>query len=278
MMGLIDRKRSIIAIKGAGEMATGVAVRLKRAGFSNIFMMDIDKPLAVRRTVSFCEAIYDGKSVVEGVEAVIAEHVEDVHDAWQKGQVAILVDPGWTLLSQIQPQILIDAIIAKKNLGTTLEDAPLVIGLGPGFTAGLDVHRVIETMRGHDLGRVINEGSAIANTGIPGSICGYTVDRVIRAPLKGVFYSERKIADEIKVSDVIGTVKGKEVIAQIDGVVRGLIRQGTMVNEGMKIGDIDPRGRPDHCFTVSEKSRAVGGGVLEAILGASSFPEEKQFR
>jgi xanthine dehydrogenase accessory factor len=275
-MGLIDRNRSIIAIKGAGEMATGVAVRLKRAGFLKIFMMDIDRPLAVRRTVSFCEAIYDGISVVEGGEAVFAEHADDMHGAWEKGQVAILVDPGWTLLTRIRPQIVIDAIIAKTNLGTTLEDAPLVIGVGPGFSAGFDVHRVIETMRGHDLGRVIDEGSAIANTGIPGSICGYTADRVIRAPLTGKFHSQRKITDVIKENDVIGTVEGQEVVAQIDGVIRGLIRQGTMVSEGMKIGDIDPRGCVEYCFSVSEKSRAIGGAVLEAILGASGFPGEKK--
>lgn len=274
-MGVIDRRRSTVAIKGAGEMATGVAVRLKRAGFRKIFMMDIDKPLAVRRTVSFCESIHDGTTAVEGVEAVFAKNIDDMHGAWGKGHIAVLVDPGWTLLTWIKPQVVIDAIVAKKNLGTTLKDGPLVIGLGPGFTAGGDVHKVIETMRGHDLGRVIDKGSAIADTGIPGSIGGYTADRVLRAPGKGVFHSERNITDVIVANDVIGTVDGQEVAAQIDGVIRGLIRPGTKVREGMKIGDIDPRGQVGYCFSVSEKSRAIGGAVLEAIFGASSLPGEK---
>lgn len=275
-MVLIDRSRSIVAVKGAGEMATGVAVRLNRAGFSRIFMMDIDKPLAVRRTVSFCEAIYDGTSVVEGVEAVFVDNSGDMHDVWQKGQVAILVDSEWTLVTQIRPQIVIDAIIAKTNLGTTLEDGSLVIGLGPGFTAGVDVHRVVETMRGHDLGRVIDKGSAIADTGIPGSIGGHTADRVLRAPVTGIFHSLGNITDVVKAGDVIGSVAGQDVVAQIDGVIRGLIRPGIMVSEGVKIGDIDPRGQVDYCFSVSEKSRAIGGAVLEAILGAAAFPGEKR--
>lgn len=276
-MVLIDRSRSVVAIKGAGEMATGVAVRLSRAGFSRIFMMDIDKPLAVRRTVSFCEAIYDGTSVVEGVEAVFVEKSDDMCAAWEKGQVAVLVDPDWALLARIRPQVVIDAIVAKTNLGTTLEDGSLVIGFGPGFTAGVDVHRVIETMRGHDLGRVIDKGSAIADTGIPGAIGGYTADRVLRAPVTGVFQSERNITDAVTAGDEIGTVAGQPVVAQIDGVIRGLIRPGIMVSKGMKIGDIDPRGQVEYCFSVSEKSRAIGGAVLEAILGASAFPGEKRF-
>lgn len=277
MVKQIDRGRSIVAIKGAGEMATGVAVRLNKAGFSKIFMMDIDKPLAVRREVSFCEALYEGEATVEGVVAVSTQDVDEMDRAWGKGRIAILVDPGWELLTKIRPQIVIDAIIAKKNLGTTLEDAPLVIGLGPGFTAGDDVHRVIETMRGHDLGRVIHKGSAIANTGIPGSIGGYTADRVIRAPSEGIFNSQRKITDIIEKNEVIGTVAGQDVVAQIDGVLRGLIRPGTMVSGGMKIGDIDPRGQAAYCSSVSEKSRAIGGAVLEAILGVFDFPGENRF-
>ena len=271
VMGPIDWRRIIIGIKGAGEMATGVAIRLKRAGFSAIFMMEIERPLAVRRTVSFCEAIYDGKSVVEGIEAVRTQDRDDIFAAWKKGQIAILADPGWVVLPLIRPTVVIDAIIAKRNLGTTLGEAPLVIGLGPGFTAEADVHRVIETMRGHDLGRVIDKGSAKDNTGIPGSIDGHTVDRILRAPTTGTFHSERKITDRIKAGDVIGNVAGREVVAKIDGVIRGLIREGTAVREHLKIGDIDPRGRVEYCSTVSDKSRAIGGAVLEAILGASGI-------
>jgi xanthine dehydrogenase accessory factor len=274
-MGPIDWSRTIVGIKGGGEMATGIAVRLKRAGFARIFMMEIEHPLAVRRMVSFSEAIHDTKTVVEDVEAVRAQNKEDIITAWEEGQLAVLVDPEWIILEEMQTRVLIDATVAKKNLGTTIEDAPLVIGLGPGFTASVDVHKVIETMRGHDLGRVIEKGSALANTGIPGDIGGHTVDRVLRAPAGGVFHSEHKITDRIRAGDVVCSVAGKGVVAKIDGVVRGLIREGTQVHGGVKIGDIDPRGRVEYCSTVSEKSRAIGGSVLEAILGASCFMGEK---
>lgn len=273
--GETDWRRIVIGIKGAGEMATGVAVRLTLAGFSRIFMMETERPLAVRRTVSFCEAIYDGKSVVEGIEAVRTEDKDDIFAAWEKGKIAVLADPGWVILPRIRPMVVIDAIIAKKNLGTTRGEAPLVIGLGPGFTAEADVHRVIETMRGHDLGRVIDRGSARADTAIPGPIDGHTVDRVLRAPATGTFHSQRKITDRIRAGDVIGNVAGKEVVAKIDGIIRGLIREGTVVRERIKIGDIDPRGRVEYCFTVSDKSRAIGGAVLEAILGASGIWGER---
>jgi len=278
MAGLIDRGAGIVAIKGAGEMATGVAVRLRRSGFSRIFMMEIESPLAVRRMVSFCEAIHDGEVVVEGVTAVFAEGVDGMHRAWDNDQIPVLVDPGWDLVKMVQPQVIVDAIIAKKNLGTACTDAPLVIGLGPGFTAGEDVHRVVETMRGHDLGRVISEGPAAANTGIPGSIGGHTSQRVVRAPCRGIFRAERRITDTVRQHDTVGTVSGQEAVALIDGTLRGLIRDGTMVSAGMKIGDIDPRGQAHYCSSVSEKSRAIGGSVLEAILGTFDFPGEKRRR
>jgi xanthine dehydrogenase accessory factor len=277
-MEVIDWNSIIVGIKGAGEMATGVAVRLKRAGFSRIFMMETEYPLAVRRTVSFCEAIHDGKSVVEGIEAVRTKDESGIFEAWEKDQIAINVDPCWTFLTRMHPQVVIDAIIAKRNLGTTLGDAALVIGLGPGFTAQVDVHRVIETMRGHDLGRVIDKGSALADTGIPGSIGGHTMDRVLRAPVTGTFHSERKITDPIKAGDRIGDVDGRKVVAEIDGVLRGLIRKGTLVRAGIKIGDIDPRGCVEYCSTVSDKSRAIGGAVLEAILGASRLLVKRSSR
>ncbi len=277
-MAAIDWSGIIVGIKGGGEMATGVAVRLKRAGFPRIFMMEIEYPLAVRRGVSFCEAIHDGRAIVEGVEAIKTQSKSDIIDAWGRGQLAVLVDPGWSILKEMQPQVLIDATVAKRNLGTNREDAPLVIGLGPGFTASSDVHRVIETMRGHNLGRVIEKGPAQANTGIPGNIGGHTVDRVLRAAASGVFHSEHKITDKVRAGDVVCRIAGKDVISKIDGVIRGLIREGTLVREGLKIGDIDPRGCVEYCSTVSEKSRAIGGSVLEAILGASCFPEEKSDR
>lgn len=275
-MELIDRKKSIVAIKGAGEMATGVAVRLKNAGFSRIFMVDIDKPQAVRRGVSFSEAIYGTPSVVEGIEGVLVAEVDGMYDAWKKSRIAILVDPNWQFIMKLRPQVVIDAIIAKKNLGTTMDDGALVIGLGPGFIAGIDVHLVIETMRGHDLGRVLDKGSAMPNTGIPGNIGGYTIDRVLRSPASGIFQTQHTIADMITVDEVVARVDGQDVVAQIDGVIRGLVRDGIKVHRGMKIGDIDPRGQIQNCYTVSEKSRAIGGSVLEAIMGSFSFAGETE--
>jgi xanthine dehydrogenase accessory factor len=260
---------TIVGIKGAGDIATGVAVRLKRSGFSKIFMMEVASPLAVRRTVSFCEAVHVGRAVVEGITAVRASSQEAIGDAWESGQIPVIVDPCWTFVSSIKPRVLVDAILAKQNLGTTLEDAPLVIGLGPGFTATGDVHAVVETMRGHDLGRVIYKGSAQPNTGVPGEIGGHTKERVYHAPTTGSFHSDHEIGDRVEAGDVIGDVDGMAVAAKIDGLLRGLIRQGTVVRKGVKIGDIDPRGRAAHCFTVSDKARAIGGGVLEAIVGAN---------
>jgi xanthine dehydrogenase accessory factor len=259
----------MVGIKGAGDIATGVAVRLKRSGFSKIFMMEVESPLAVRRAVSFCEAVHDGRTVVEGIAAVRASTRKTIVDAWESGQIPVIVDPRWTLVSSIKPQVLVDAILAKQNLGTKLKDAPLVIGLGPGFTASKDVHAVVETMRGHDLGRVIHEGAAQANTGVPGEIGGQTKERVYRAPTTGAFHSDLKISDRVEAGDVIGDVDGMAVVAKIDGLLRGLIREGTVAREGTKIGDIDPRGCAAHCFTVSDKARAIGGGVLEAIMGKS---------
>ncbi|WP_245695008.1 selenium-dependent molybdenum cofactor biosynthesis protein YqeB [Desulforhopalus singaporensis] len=265
-MNSIDLSGFTIAFKGAGEMASGVAVRLQRAGFRRIVMLELDAPVAVRRHVSFCEAVYDGSCMVEDIAGVVADSPESMEKAWGNGQVAVVVDPGWELLGKVGPDVVIDATLAKKNLGTTVDEAPLVVGLGPGFTAPIDVHRVIETNRGHDLGRIIAKGSAEPNTGIPGNIGGYTVERVLRAPADGKFSSLCTIGDQVKRGEGIGEVDGTIVVAPIDGVLRGLIRSGTAVKSGLKIGDIDPRGKVEYCRTVSEKSRAIGGAVLEAIL------------
>jgi xanthine dehydrogenase accessory factor len=266
-MGIADWNKTIVGIKGAGEMATGVAVRLKRAGMCHIFMMEKPRPLAVRRRVSFCEAIYDGVAVVEGIEAISAGDETGIAAAWKQGKIAVIVDPGWTMLTAMKPLIVIDAIIAKRNLGTSLADASLVIGLGPGFTAAVDVHMVIETMRGHDLGRIIDMGSALADTGIPGAVNGITADRVLRAPVAGVFRSRAEITTLVRVGDCVGDVDGREVITRIGGVVRGLIRAGTRVGAGVKIGDIDPRGRVESCSSISDKAMAIGGAVLKVICG-----------
>lgn len=255
-----------IGIKSGGEIATGIAWRLFISNFKNIFMMETQNPMAVRRKVSFCEAVHDDIAVVEGVEAVKVLKSDDIPEVWKQSQIPVIVDPDWSCLKAIQPHVVIDAIIAKKNLGTRLSDAPLVIGLGPGFEAGRDVHIVIETNRGHNLGRVIVKGCPEPDTGIPGNIGGYTEKRVVRAPCSGIFSSSLPIGMQVKKDDIIGHVGDKPVTAQIDGVLRGQIRDSTKVKEKLKIGDIDPRGNVEYCTTISEKARAIGGSVLEAIL------------
>ncbi|MBC2703446.1 selenium-dependent molybdenum cofactor biosynthesis protein YqeB [Desulfobacula sp.] len=256
----------IIAIKGAGEMATGLACRLFQSNFKHIFMLEIENPVAVRRRVSFCEAIHDGKIIVEGVTAKKVFHLDDIQTAWDSNSIPVIVDPYWESIKAIRPHVVIDAIIAKKNLGTNLSEAPLVIGLGPGFEAGKDVHMAIETNRGHNLGRLILKGCPEPNTGAPGNINGYTIERVLRSPCSGIFTSSLSIGTPVKKNDVVGHVDGKPVIAQIDGVLRGRIRNNISVTDKLKLGDIDPRGNRQYCTTISEKARAIGGSVLEAIL------------
>lgn len=259
-------KDIIIGIKGAGEMATGVAWRLWQANIRNIFMMEIPRPLAVRREVSFCEAVHDGSKTVDGVTAVTVKGTEDIKRAWAEGKIAVIVDPRWETIGRIGPEVAIDAILAKTNLGTTMKEAPLVIGLGPGFQAGKNVHTVIETNRGHNLGRLIFSGVAEANTGVPGEIGGYSTERVLRAPCDGVFQAKRRIGETVRRGDMVGDIAGIALTAGIDGMIRGLLRDETDVQEGMKLGDIDPRGKREYCFTVSDKALCIGGAALEAIL------------
>jgi xanthine dehydrogenase accessory factor len=265
-----------IAIKGAGEMASAIAWRLYMANLRRIFMMEDSHPLAVRRRVSFCEAIHEGRQTVESVTAVAVAHPDHVHTAWEKGWIAVLNDPQWKALHDLTPDVCVDAILAKKNLGTTMTDANTVIGIGPGFFAGKDVHMVVESNRGHHLGRIIIDGSAEPNTGIPGEIGGYTKARVLRSPADGCFEAGAAIGDLVKEGAVIGHVGKAMVRSQIDGVIRGLIRTGTQVKTGWKLGDIDPRGNIDHCATISDKARAVSGSVLEAILRVYLAPAEKK--
>lgn len=259
-------KELVIAIKGAGEMATGIATILFQANFKHIFMVEIENPVAVRRKVSFCEAIHEGRVTVEGVGAKRVENMKDISLAWENNCIPVLVDPDWKAIKTIRPQVVVDAIIAKKNLGTHRNEAPLVIGLGPGFEAGQDVHMVIETLRGHNLGRIIEKGSPAPNTGIPGPINGFTSERLLRAPCFGNFTAIIPLGAMVKKNDVVGHVGDQPVIAKIDGILRGLIRDNTRVKDRLKIGDIDPRGNRDYFTSISEKARAIGGGVLEAIL------------
>ncbi|HKM22715.1 MAG TPA: selenium-dependent molybdenum cofactor biosynthesis protein YqeB [Lachnospiraceae bacterium] len=270
-----------ILIKGAGDLATGIAVRLFRCGY-NILMTDIAVPTTVRRTVAFSRAVYDGHCEVEGIEGVLANEQQEAERQLQQieqlqadRKISVIVDEKTDILKDYQPDVLVDAILAKKNRGTLITDAPLVIGVGPGFTAGVDVHAVIETKRGHDLGRVIYEGSAIPNTGIPGNVGGYTIERLIKAGVDGIFHPLTSIGEYVEqgqaVAEVIVGQADKEVVgqpiyAQMSGIVRGMLQEGVYVTTGMKVGDIDARCEIAHCYTVSDKARSIGGGVLEAII------------
>lgn len=255
----------LVLIKGAGDLATGTAVRLHRAGFS-VVMTDIAQPTAVRRTVAFSQCIYDGVTEVEGITARQAANGEEASAMLAAGEIPVLVDPEARILNELPFGAVVDAILAKRNLGTSLTDAPIVLALGPGFTAGVDCHGVVETMRGHDLGRLILEGAAIPNTGVPGDVGGYTRERIIRAPADGPFEPVARIGQKVELGEVVARVNGVPVAAQLTGIVRGMLPAGIPVTKGMKSGDIDPRCEVRHCFTVSDKARAIGGGVLEGLL------------
>jgi xanthine dehydrogenase accessory factor len=256
----------IIFIKGAGDMASGMACRFYRANFRKIVMSEIAHPLAVRRKVSFCEAVHDQTTTIEGITAIHLSDTKDIHNAWTKNQLPVLVDPEGSFINALHPHVVVDGIMAKKNIGTRIQDAALVIGLGPGFEAGKDVHVVVETNRGHNLGRLFYSGKAEPDTGIPGAVKYYTKERVLRSNADGIFRGDREIGDMVTKGEVVGHVDSHVIRAEIDGVIRGLIRSGTKVTKSLKIGDIDPRGIREYCYTVSEKALAIGGAVLEAIL------------
>lgn len=265
--------KPLALIRGAGDVASGVALRLYHAGFA-VVMTEIPRPTVVRRTVSFAEAVYEGYAVVEGVEAVLVPSVSQVAEVVAQNKVAVIVDPQALIRKQLHPVLLVDAIMAKCNLGTSINDAPAVIALGPGFVAGKDAHAVVETMRGHTLGRVIWQGSALPNTGIPAEIGGFNRERVLRSPQAGIFQAACFIGDKVTYGQVVGYVDEVPVRAQLAGVLRGLARSGLEVTEGFKLGDIDPRADREHCFMVSDKALAIAGGVLEAacsLLGGVRF-------
>ena len=254
----------LVYIRGAGDIATGVAARLVRAGVS-VVMSDIAQPTCIRRTVSFCEAIPQGACTVEDIRARRANDVREAARIAASGDVAVVVDPRANMLDELKPAVLVDAILAKRNLGTTRDMAPAVIAVGPGFTAPVDCDAVIETQRGHFLGRVIYDGSPAPNTGIPGIIGGYGKERVIHSPEAGVFRSDRAIGDIVEAGDIIGYADDVPVRTVIGGCLRGLLRDGIAVTEGFKCADVDPRGDIGYIDYISDKARAVGGGVLEAL-------------
>lgn len=260
----------LVVIRGAGDIATGIALRLYRAGMQ-IVMCDLPQPTSIRRTVCFSEAIRLGETTIEGIRGVLCKDASSARMAAQSTSIAVMADPDAACVSELHPDVLVDAILAKRNLGTTRGMAPVVIGVGPGFTAQVDVDAAVETMRGHYLGRVYYTGSPLPNTAIPGLIGGYAGERVLRAPADGVFTPCVQIGDEVKAGAVCGTVAGEPMVATIDGVVRGLLQEGVPVTRGMKSGDVDPRCHPEYITMASDKALAVGGGVLEAILNLTAF-------
>lgn len=262
----MDKK---IWIRGAGDLATGIALRLYRSGF-DIIMSDIPVPTTVRRTVAFSTAVYTGETQVEGITGKLCENISMIDTVIESGCIPVIVDPSGEIMKEYKPDIIVDAIIAKTNIGTKITDADIVIGVGPGFEAGVDCHAVVETKRGHNLGRVIWSGSAYPNTGVPGNIGGYTVERIIRATADGVFSAKVNIGDFVKAGDLLAYCDETPVYANIDGIVRGLLQDGVKVKKGMKSGDVDPRAEKEYCFSVSDKASAIGGGVLEAILSKIS--------
>jgi len=259
----------LVALKGAGDLATGVIHRLSRAGFA-VMATELPQPTVLRRTVAFAEAVALGDMTVEGITACRASSPGEIQAALVRGLVPLVIDPKGTMLRQMQPRVLVEATLSKYNSGITMDDAPLVIELGPGYEAGKDVHAVIETNRGHNLGRVYLQGRAEPNTGVPGTIGGYGIERILRAPCAGTLYGLRQIGDQVQEGEAVAVVNADDgsmpITAAISGILRGLVRDGLPVSSGMKVGDIDPRAIREHCFTISDKSRAVGGGVLEAIM------------
>lgn len=258
-------QNKLVVVRGGGDLATGVIHRLTRSGFP-VVILEIEQPTVIRRTVAYAEAIYHGTVTVEEFTAKRVKDTEEALLCLKAGLIPVLVDPGADTLNRIKPHILVDAILAKRNLGTHKNMAPIVIGLGPGFQAGLDVHGVVETNRGHNLGRVFFEGLAEADTGVPGVIGGFDYQRILRAPADGVIRNLKEICTRVKAGDIIAYVDDLPVISSLDGVLRGLITDGLTVSRNLKIGDVDPRCQIEYCYSISDKARAIGGGVLEAIL------------
>ena len=259
-------KQDLIIVRGGGDIATGTIAKLYQSGF-RVLVLEIENPSAIRRKVAFCDAVFEGKTVIEGMTCILAKNQEELPGIWEKNQIPLMIDPDGKMIKELKPAAVIDGILAKKNMGTNRQMAPITIALGPGFSAPEDVCAVIETKRGHQLGKVIYEGSAIANTGIPGIIGGCGKERVIHAPAAGIIENIHEIGDLVEKGEVIARIGEIKVYASLTGVLRGIIRNGYPVTKGFKIADIDPRKEEQkNCFTISDKSRSVGGGALEALL------------
>jgi xanthine dehydrogenase accessory factor len=260
-----------VLIRGGGEMASGIAHRLHQCHMK-VLMTEIAAPTAVRRSVAFAEAVYCGSKTIEDVEAAKVSTVEAVMEHWRRGIIPIVVDPQASIRHELLPAVIVDAIMAKKGTDTTLADAPLTIGIGPGFTAGKNVHAVVETNRGYQLGRVIWRGMAQTDTGVPAPVAGYTAARVLRAPRSGLFKPIRDIGDVVEKGEIVAETDGMPIYAEISGLVRGMLHNDVKIEAGVKVGDIDPRQEREYCYTISDKARAIGGGVVEAILHSGQRP------
>jgi xanthine dehydrogenase accessory factor len=297
--GRMNAGNPIAVVRGGGDLGTGAALRLQRAGF-RVLVTDLAQPLVIRRGAALASAIYDGSIELEGTLGERIDRAAAADRVWAADRLPVLIDPDRSIAAQLQPAVIVDAIMARRNTGTRLADAPIVIALGPGFTAGVDCHAVIETQRGHNLGRVYYRGAAAADTGTPGTIDDEDTLQVLHAPVTGVFYAQQKIGEQVKRGKVIGRViavdvaltdsamqrlvaadrdasrpVGTMIRTKIDGVVRGLLRDGLTVDAGTKVADVDPRADVSACFTVSDKAWAVGGGVLEAALYLSRQRQER---
>lgn len=255
----------LIIVRGGGDIASGVIYRLFMSGY-RVIVLEAKEPSNIRRTVSFGNAVYKGVMEIEGIRGVFAKNIEEIYKILEDGNIPVYIDPKGYIIGKLKPLVVVDAILSKKNLGTNRNMAPITIGIGPGFEAGKDVDVVIESRRGHFLGRVIYKGKASKNTGIPGEVLGYKEERIIRANNDGVVKPLYKIGDKIRKGNTVCKIGEKEIIGQISGVLRGMIKEGYMVKKGLKIGDIDPRGISDYVYTISDKALAIGGGVLEGIL------------
>lgn len=265
----------LIIVRGAGDLATGIIYRLYKSGFK-ILALEDEKPSAIRRSVSFSECIYNLEQTVEGVKSKKVNNLKEMQECWDNKEIPVIIDPKAQYIKNLKPEIVVDAIIAKKNYGTNIKMAPITIALGPGFIAGKDVSIVIETMRGHNLGRLIFDGEALANTGEPGEIGGVTKQRVIYSEKEGIFRSVKKIGESVKKNQVLGYVDNTPIYATIEGILRGIIPDNYLVKSKLKIADIDPRlNEYSNCFTISDKARSLGGSVLEAILSELQKKGEK---
>ncbi|MBC8429698.1 MAG: EF2563 family selenium-dependent molybdenum hydroxylase system protein [Dehalococcoidia bacterium] len=255
----------VVLIRGGGEVASGVAHRLARAHF-RVCMTETSRPLAVSRGVAFCEAIYEGEKEVEGVIARHVKSATEIREIWRENKLPIIIDPEASIRDALNPHVLVDAIMAKRNLGTKITDAPLVIGLGPGFQVGKDVHMVVETNNSERLGKVILQGEAEKDTGIPIAIGDLTFERVLHSPGDGLFLANKRIGDFVSAGEIVASVAEHPVKTEIGGVVRALLRNGIVVRKGTKLGEIDPSGNKEVCYTIRARVRAIAGGALEAIL------------